>query len=74
MIKVEIYYVDGSMSDFQEGDEFISMLRRLERDGYKGKSLIDNLISDDWGVPPSGILLKGTMSNGVVIDENIRYD
>ena len=74
MIKVEIYFVDGSMSDFEENDNFIAKLRQLESEGYQGKSLIDTLISDDWGAPPRGVLLKGILSNGQKIDENIRYD
>ena len=52
----------------------LQKLRQLESEGYQGKSLIDTLISDDWGAPPRGVLLKGILSNGQKIDENIRYD
>ncbi|MFT5659615.1 MAG: hypothetical protein ACI9TV_000237 [Sulfurimonas sp.] len=74
MIKIEVRYVNGDMSEFEENDSFISNLRNLESKGLVGKALIDSLITDDWGVPPSGIIIKGKRSNGAVIKEVINYN
>lgn len=42
--------------------------------GYKGKSLVDTLISDDWSAPPSFVSFKGKLTNAQEISKSIRYE
>jgi hypothetical protein len=74
MVNISIYFVDGSMSEYEENDLFILQLRKLQNNGFQGKSLINTLISDDWGAPPSSVILKGKLSDGSEINESIRYE
>jgi hypothetical protein len=62
------------MQEYIENDFFVSELRKLENQGYRGKSLINILISDDWGAPPASVNIKGKLADGSVIDESIRYE
>jgi hypothetical protein len=55
MVKIKIYYVDGSYNEFEENELILKDLEELEKYGYTGKALLDKLITDDWGVPPSSI-------------------
>lgn len=70
------YYIfyDGSMSEYEENNFFILQLRKLQNNGYQGKSLIDALISDDLGAPPSSVILKGKLNDGSEINESILYE
>ncbi|MHB8100526.1 MAG: hypothetical protein ACYDD5_13180 [Sulfuricurvum sp.] len=74
MVNISIYFVDGSMSEYEENDLFILQLRKLQNNGFQGKSLINTLISDDWGAPPSSVILKGKLNDGSEINESIRYE
>lgn len=56
MVKIEIYSVDGSYQSYEENDSILSELEELEQNGYSGKQLLDRLITDDWGVPPQGVV------------------
>ena len=74
MIKITIYNVDRSMqSPFKENLEFIDKLYQLEKMGYKGKYLLDSLITDDWGVPPSSVIIEGIYKNKE-FKRTIRYE
>lgn len=74
MITISIRFVNGSMQEYTENDFFIGELRKLENQGYRGKSLINILISDDWGAPPTSVNIKGKLADGSVINESIRYE
>ncbi|APW65821.1 hypothetical protein LPB137_08115 [Poseidonibacter parvus] len=64
MIKITIYNIDGSMqTPWEENSNFIDKLYQLEEMGYKGKYLLDTLITDDWGVPPSSVIIEGIYKN-----------
>lgn len=47
----------------REEDINIDELYRLESIGYKGKSLLDTFLTDDWGVPPTSVIFEGTYQN-----------
>lgn len=49
MVKVSISLVNGSLQEYSEGDNFVSRLKLLQSQGYQGKALVHELISDDWG-------------------------
>jgi hypothetical protein len=73
MIKVSVPRVDGSLQDWTEPDSLYARLVSLRNDGYSGKQLADELLGDDWGCPPSGIRLTGTLDDGTEIDDYIPY-
>lgn len=74
MIQVSIKLVDGGLQELTEDDEFISQLETLKNQGYEGKELIHQLITDDWAAPPVYIDINGTTSNGSVVNIRIPYN
>lgn len=73
MIKVSASLVDGSLLEFNLPDNIVQRMRILRSDGYEGKSLIHELITDDWGPPPNYVDIKGVTEDGEKIDERIPY-
>lgn len=43
MINVTIRFVDGSLQEFEEDDNFLAKLNALQNAGYKGKQLFNKL-------------------------------
>lgn len=75
MVRVEIRLVNGSMHEWEEdNDDLINEYYRLVKLGYKGKSLFNALLGDDWGPPPRGALFTGVLSNGMTVNESISYE
>lgn len=74
VIHVSIKLVDGGLQEITEDDRFISQLKILKNQGYGGKELIHQLITDDWSAPPVYIDINGTTSNGSVINIRIPYN
>lgn len=74
MVKVTVYFVDGSLQDFDEPSSIIDQLEELRDEGLTGKRLIHALFTDDWGPPPSGITITGTLDDGSSVNESIPYD
>ena len=73
MIEVSIKLVDGGLQEYTEGDCFVSRLDSLQRQGYEGKKLVHELITDDWGAPPIYVDITGTTSKGTAINIRIPY-
>ncbi|BCV58979.1 hypothetical protein [Shewanella algae] len=73
MILVSISLVDGGLQEFEESDSFLQRLDQLKSEGYEGKSLIHELITDDWGAPPLYVKISGKTSQGQEINEHIPY-
>ena len=73
MIKVSISFVDGGAQDWTEPDSIYSRYLSLRRSGYEGKVLVDELLTDDWGPPPVGVQLSGTLGDGTAVNEYIPY-
>lgn len=71
-LQVVISHVDGSRSEWHEPPSLLGRMRSLQRDGYTGKRLIDRLLTDDWGPPPSVVRITGRV-DGVTINEVIQY-
>ncbi len=74
MIQVSIKLVDGGLQELTEEDEFICQLEILQNQGYEGKELIHQLLTDDWGAPPVYVDISGTTSNGSVVNIRIPYN
>jgi hypothetical protein len=73
MIQVSISLVDGGLQEFEENDSFANRLDKLKSQGYEGKSLIHELITDDWGASPLYVKISGTTTKGQEINEHIPY-
>ena len=73
MIQVQIHLVNGGLQEFSEHPSIINRLIDLRNDGLSGKQLVDALISDDWGAPPSSVSLTGTLEDGTRVEEHISY-
>ncbi len=74
MAKVQVWFVNGDYQEYQEDHKFVERLLALQRDGYKGKNLIENLITDDWGPPPSTVIISGTSNSGIEVNLSILYE
>ena len=73
MIRVAINFVDGGYQEYTESLRIIDSLNQLRSRGFEGKELIDTLLTDDWGPPPSIVSLTGTLEDGTRVDERIAY-
>jgi len=73
MVKITIIFVDGSLDEFEESDHFLLRMNALQMHGYKGKELINELITDDWGPPPLLVEIKGIKEDGTKVDLTIPY-
>jgi len=73
MVKITIRFVDGSLDEFEESDHFLLRMNALQMNGYKGKELINELITDDWGPPPLLVEIKGIKEDGTKVDLTIPY-
>ncbi|MFT6901176.1 MAG: hypothetical protein ACJAXS_001365 [Colwellia sp.] len=74
MIQVTIRLADGSLDEYSESDGFISNLNSLRKQGFLGKELIHQLITDDWGAPPIVVNITGTTSKGSEVNVKIPYE
>lgn len=72
MLEACAYLVDGSMLDM--GAVSAAKLRRLEAEGYEGRELINELLTDDWGAPPRFIELIGKDAVGQPLRHVIHYE
>jgi len=73
MVKITIRFVDGSLDEFEESDHFLLRMNALQMHGYKGKKLINELITDDWGPSPLLVEIKGIKEDGTKVDLTIPY-
>jgi hypothetical protein len=71
MLKVEVSLVDGGAMDWSVDDSVYRRLLELRNDGLEGRDLVDSLLTDDWGAPPTGVRLAGMLEDGTKIDEYI---
>ncbi len=76
LLRLEVHTVDGGILDIPEDnpDEFMKKLSDLRTSGLEGKRLLNQLITDDWGVPPLLVLVKGKYKNGEEINFTLPYD
>ena len=70
-IKVTVSTVDGGLMEWNEDTSIVSRLNRLRNDGYQGRALVDALITDDWGPPPSHVRLSGKLDDGTIVNDVI---
>lgn len=73
MLTVSVRTVDGGGQDWTEPDSLYAKLLSLRESGLKGRRLVDALLTDDWGPPPTGVSLKGELADGTLVDEYLPY-
>ena len=73
MIKISIRFVDDGYEEYSEPDSFFRQYQELKCQGYEGKALVHELLTDDWGAPPLFVNLSGKLEDGTDIDETISY-
>lgn len=73
MLHVSIPTVDGGLQEFSEPDSIITRLAILRRNGYEGKELVHELLTDDWAAPPVGVRITGTLEDGTRVNEYVPY-
>ena len=73
-VKVYVRLVDGGDMEMRLPAEALQRLERLEAEGYTGKWLIHELLTDDWGPPPVVVTISGTHPDGRWIERKIPYD
>ena len=57
-VSIEIRFVDGGLDDSISGDHYLQNYRKLKAEGYEGKKLIHELLTDDWGAPPHTVTIR----------------
>ncbi len=57
-IRMSVSLVDGSAQDF---------------DFENGKEMIEGLLTDDWGAPPTRLLISATAEDGRRVEISIPY-
>jgi hypothetical protein len=72
-VHVSIRFVDGGLQDYQKGPDFLSKLRLLQSQGVAGRQLVHELISDEFGAPPSGVEVWGQDAGGQGFSIKIPY-
>jgi hypothetical protein len=73
-VTVSIRLIDGGFHEYTTGTAILEELRAFEQQGLSGRSLIDNLISDDWGAPPTSVTISGKDEDGKDFVQSISYD
>jgi hypothetical protein len=68
-IRVSIHLDNGDLQEFRKGPGFLERLRSLQARGVEGKALIDELITDDWGVPPRVVIISGVAPDGQRLED-----
>ena len=73
LVKVEANLVDGSYMEWTVPLAILAKHDRLVHEGLKGKALIHELLTDDWGAPPTRVTLSCPGVDGKLIEIVIPY-
>ena len=73
MLRATASLVNGSAMDLNIDDVMYSRYLSLRSAGYSGKQIIEELWTDDWGPPPSGVHITGSLESGAEVKEYIPY-
>jgi hypothetical protein len=72
-IKVEVWFVDGGYMDWVQPATLVARYHDLVGRGLEGKALVHQLLTDDWGPPPTRIRLTGRDAAQNAVDISIPY-
>jgi hypothetical protein len=73
-LTANVRHVDGSLSEFPLSLSYLDKLHRLQTQGLKGKGLVDELLTSDWGAPPLIVDLFGQQTDGTPVRIKIPYE
>ena len=74
LVKVAVNLADGSYTEWTEPLAILAKHDRLVHEGLKGKALIHELLTDDWGAPPTRVTLSCPGVDGKLIEIVIPYN
>ena len=74
LLNVRVSLVSGADQEWSEKESILRKLKKLRDEGYKGRHLIDTLITDDWGAPPVYVEITGKTKEGKTVTEKLIYD
>lgn len=72
-VKISFVNGDSNGDGWLEDRAFIERLIDLQDQGYTGKALINNLISDDWGPPPREVVITWPSADGQIQELRVQY-
>ncbi len=64
---------DGAYHEFAGDEALYQRLLSLQNDGFRGKELIDRLLSGEWAAEPTVVTVHGTDASGRVFRHLINY-
>jgi hypothetical protein len=67
-----VQHVDGSQQEIHGTAEDAAQFAKLTEQGFTGKALLDALITDDWAVPPSFVVITHRLT-GPPVSLSVRY-
>lgn len=73
MLHVTAPLADGGLLEFDVPEATVARLQELRAAGFAGTELINRLLTDDWGPPPTSVRITGTLADGTRVDETIAY-
>lgn len=73
-VKVSANLVDGGLLEYFQPQSLIERYDLLRSEGYQGNDLVHELLTDDWGAPPSVVGLEGQRSDGTTFRVSIPYE
>ncbi len=73
MLNVFIQFVDGGSTSWDESDDLYSRYKTAIANGLEGRSLVHEVLTDDWAAPPLGIYITGTTATGETVDLVLDY-
>lgn len=59
MLYVFIQFVDGSSTSWDASDDLYARYKTAIASGLQGRSLVHEVLTDDWAAPPLGIHITG---------------
>jgi hypothetical protein len=65
--------VDGSQQLIEGDPSDLRRFQELTAQGYTGRRLLDELITDDWGAPPAYVIISTHPDGGAPASISIRY-
>ena len=67
-----VQYVDGSQQEINGTAEDAAKFAKLTEQGFTGRALLDALVTDDWGVLPSFVVITHRLT-GSPVSLSVRY-
>lgn len=73
-VKVSVRLVNGNGQTIFQPQSFIDRYDSLRQEGIEGNDLVHELLTDDWGVPPTSLEIEGQRSDGTPFHASLSYE